>query len=111
MLSKILAFLLTFAINAVAGIAILILMLVAMNGYSESDAQWGLIAYVVLAAAVSIAASFGAVVANAALVRRQFSTLLALLIAVPALSILAVVLEIIASLAGVGVAEYVRLNH
>lgn len=111
MLSKILAFSLTLAIDAATGIFIFIMMLVAMNGYSESDAGWGLIAYGVLAAVVSVAAGIGSAMLAVRLIRRQFSVLLALLISIPVFSILAIALQIGCSLIGVGVAEFVRVNR
>jgi hypothetical protein len=40
MASRIIAFLITLLAKIIAGIAIVFVMLIAMNGYSESDASW-----------------------------------------------------------------------
>lgn len=58
---KIAAFLITMLANIAAGAVILFLMLIVMNGFSGSDAEWGLGAYIILAIIVSILMSFGAV--------------------------------------------------
>ena len=111
MASKVTAFLLTFIVNIIAGIFILFMMLVGMNGYSESDAQWGLIAYIVLTIAITVLMSLGAVLVVGTMVRRQFSAAVAVLTAVPAFSAIGIVLEIVSSLIGVGIAEFVRVNY
>ena len=53
MASKIVALTATLIVNIIAAIIILFGMLVAMNGFSESDATWGLGAFVVLALVVT----------------------------------------------------------
>nr|MBA3352879.1 hypothetical protein [Blastocatellia bacterium] len=59
---KITAFLLTLLINIAVGVAVFLFMLLAMNGYSESDATYGLGAYIVLAVIVTLLMSTLAVV-------------------------------------------------
>ena len=45
------------------------------------------------------------------MVRRRFSAAVAVLTAVPAFSAIGIVLEIVSSLIGVGIAEFVRVNY
>ena len=84
-------------------------MLVAMNGYSESDSTWGLVTFVVLAFAVSL--SLSAFFLAGTLQKKQNSRIAASIISIPVLSIVGLGLEIISSLIGVGVAEFARVNY
>lgn len=111
MAAKIIAFLITMVANIASGVGILFIMLIAMNGYSGSDAEWGLGAYIILAIVVSILMGIGAVLLVHRLIKRQFSAALSALIAIIAFSILGIGLEIGCSLIGIGIAEYVRVNH
>ena len=110
MAAKISAFLITFLLNVAFAAVILFFMLLAMNGYSESTAMWGLGAYVILALLVSLAMGIGAYFLTGRLTKRQFSPLGATAVAVPVLAGLGVVLEIICSVIGVGVAEFLRVK-
>ena len=111
MAPKILTFLFTLAANAFAGVFILFTLLIAMNGYSESDAGWGLIAYAMLATCSTAAASLAATVMATALIRRKYSSFAAVLIAVVLLSVVGIVLEIGCSMISVGIAELVRIRR
>ena len=105
------AFLITFILNLIAGAVIFFMMLIAMNGYHESDAQWGLGAYIVLAFIGTMVMSTGAVLAVGLLTKRLYSPVKAALIAIAVFSIIGVVLKIVFSLIGIGVAEFVRVNY
>lgn len=108
--AKIGAFLLTMTACLTAAVISLSIMIIAMNGYSESDAAWGLGTFAVLAFVVSFAASVGSTVFASKLLARQFTTVKSLLIAVPVSSIIGVVLVFISSFVGIGVAELVRVK-
>jgi len=95
MLAKLIAFLLTVLVLLAAGTVVFFMMLVAMNGFSESDAIWGLGVYVVLTLLVTVAMGTGGV---------------SCLIAVPVFSLIGMVCEVIGSLIGVALAEIVRRN-
>ena len=110
MATKIITFALTFLVNATIGVAVFFMLLVAMNGYSESDATYGLVTYIVLALLVSLSMGIAAFFTVGALVRRQFHSFVALLIAVVSFSTVGLVLKAISALFGVGVAELVRVN-
>ena len=111
MASKIVALTATLIVNIIAAIIILFGMLVAMNGFSESDATWGLAAFVLLALLVTLVTSIGAFFLAGILIKRNFSPVTSALIAVPVFSIVGIGLEIVCSLIGVGVAEFVRVNY
>lgn len=108
---KIVAFILTFLINIVAGVVVFFLMLLAMNGYSESDASYGLGAYIVLAIIVTLLMSTGAAFVAHVLLKRKYTSLVSVLIAVPIFSVIGVGLKIVCSVIGVAIAEYVRVNY
>lgn len=97
--------------NIAAGLMLLFMMLVAMNGFSEGDAAWGLGAYIVLAIIVSIVMSIGAAMFVQFLLKKHFSGVVSALIAIPLFSIVAIGLEVVCSLIGVGVSEFVRVNY
>jgi hypothetical protein len=107
---KIVAFLSTLAIDIIAGVLIFFIMLIGLNGYQESDAQWGLLAYIILAPLTAIAMSTGAVFTVNILLKKKFSGLAAGLVAILALTALGILLEILWSVAGILIADIVRVN-
>lgn len=111
MAPKIIAAILTFLINIAAGVVIFFIMLVAMNGYSGSDAEYGLGVYIVLAVLISILMSLGAFLLTGRLLNKQFSSASSALIAIAVFATTGIVLKIVSSLIGVGVAEFVRVNY
>ena len=111
MQAKILAALITLLINIAIGVVIFFFMLLAMNGFSESDATYGLGAYIVLALLVSLSMSVLSVVVVHGLMKRQFRGAVAALIAIPIFSIVGAGLKIVCSIIGVSIAEYVRVNY
>ncbi len=104
------AFILTFLINIVAGVCIFVLLLVAMNGYTESDATYGLAVYGVFAVFVTITMSLLAALVAKRFRKREFRAISAVLIAVVVFSLIGIFLKGICSIIGVGVAEFVRVN-
>lgn len=111
MVPKIIAAILTFVINIAVGVVIFFMMLVAMNGLSGSDAEYGLITYIVLAALISILMSIGAFLLTHRLLKKQFTAVPSVMIAIPVFAIAGIVLKIVSSLIGVGVADFVRVNY
>lgn len=109
---KIASFLLTFFLNLfVSGLLVVILMLVLLNGYSESDAMWGLFAYGALALISSLIMGVGAVLLSGALAKRQFKTFSAAAIGIVVFVIIGTVLDLVFGLIGVGITEFVRVNY
>ena len=108
--AKTLTALVTLLINIAIGVVVFFFMLLTMNGYSESDATYGLGSYIVLALIVSLLMSLCAAVLVHFLMKRKFRGWTAALIAIPIFSIVGAVLKVVCSIIGVAVAEYVRVN-
>ncbi len=110
MTSKIAALFLTLVVCLAAGTVVLLFLLVAMNGYSESDAMWGLGVYAALAIAASIVMGFGAFLTAGFLQKKQFGAVSSVLISVILFAIIGFLADGLCGLIGVGVAEFVRVN-
>jgi hypothetical protein len=111
MAAKLAAFFITLLINVVTGFAIFFFMLLAMNGFSESDATYGIGAYIVLAMVVGLAMSAGAAFTVYLLAKRGFRSGMAVLCAVPLFSVVGAGLNIVCSIIGVLVADYVSVHY
>lgn len=108
---KVAASFVTLLINIAAGVVIFFFMLLAMNGFSQSDANYGLGTYIVLAVFVSLLIGLGAAVVVHLLMKREFRSAVVSLIAMPVFSVIAAGLKIVCSIIGVLVAAYVRVNY
>lgn len=109
--AKITAFVLTLLINIAIGVVMFFFMLIMMNGFSGSDAQPGLIAYIVLGLIVSVLMGTGALLLTKFLMNRKLKGAIAALIAVPIFSVVGGGLKFVCALIGIGIAEYVRVNY
>ena len=110
MAGKVAAFLITLLINFAAGVAIFFFMLLAMNGYSESDATWGLGFYIVLALLVSASMSAAAFLAVQLMIKREINAAAAAVLAIPIFSVIGAGLKIVCGFLGVLISEYVRTH-
>jgi len=108
MTSKIIAALLIAAINAIMGVAVLLFLLVAMNGYSEQTASYGLGTFVILALLVTGSMAIGGFLLTGYLLKRGRSPVLAGFLSTVAGSVLGALFKIVSALLGIGVAELVR---
>ena len=108
---KIAALLITLLLSIALGVVVLAFMIIAMNGYSESDATWGLGVFAGLALIISGVTAILAFFFAGTLIKKEYTPLLAALIAIPVFTIAALVLEIVACFIGIGVAEFVRVNY
>jgi hypothetical protein len=111
MAPKIITFLITFAINVCIGAAIFFFMIIAMNGFHESDATYGFATYIVLALIVSIVMSVAAALAVTMLMKKNFSGVSSSFIAIPIFSVIGAGLKMVCGIIGVLVADYVRVNY
>ena len=111
MAPKILAFLITLFVNIAIGVAVFFFMLLAMNGFSESDANYGFITYKVLAVLVSFLMAALASTAVHVLVKRGFSAVVASLIGIGSFTVIGLVLKVVCSIIGVLIADFVRTNY
>lgn len=110
MTSRIIGAVLTLLINAAATLLVLFMLLLAMNGYSESDATPGLAVFMVISLIATLAMATAAFLFSGLLLRKGFRQVPSVLIATPAASALGIVIIVIASFVSVGVAEFVRVN-
>jgi hypothetical protein len=108
--SKIAALLITLIINIATGVAVFFFLLLAMNGYSESEANYGIVAYILLAASVSIVMSLAALLLTSFLMIRNYNAVAAVSIAVLSFCVVGAVLKVGCALVGILVAEVVRIN-
>lgn len=110
MAAKIIAASITLILNIAAGVVVLATMILAMNGYSESDATWGLGAFVLLALIVAVLMALGALLLSGFFTKKQYSAIAAAILPILIFSIVGAGLEIVAGGVGVGIAEFVRVN-
>ena len=111
MTAKIAALVFTLLIDIGIGVAVFVFLLVAMNGFSESDATWGLGVYIVLAIVISVTMGTLAFFGVGFLMKRHLSGAVAALIAVPVFSVIGGCLKLVCCFIGIGVADYVRVNY
>lgn len=110
MSAKIIAAIITCVLNLAIGVVVFFGLLVLMNGFSGDSAQAGLITYIVLAVVVTIAMSLAAFLLTGYLIRREFSSAAAVLIAVPVFSIVGAGLKVVCMVIGIMFAEFVRVR-
>ena len=110
MAPKILAAVITLLLNVSAGVIVFFAMLLGMNGFSESDANYGIVAYIILAVAVSITMALLAAVGVHLLMKRDFRAVSAALVSIVVFATLGSVLKVVCSVVGILVADFVRVN-
>ena len=108
--SKIAAAAITLIVLIAVALVMFFFMIVAMNGFSESDASYGLIAYIVLAVVISLLMCAGSVLGVHWFAKRQFNVVGGVLLSCTAFCVMGAVLIFVSSFIGIGVAEYVRVN-
>lgn len=109
MAPRLITFLVILLANTVIGAVWFFFLLMALNGFSSSDAQWGIIAFVVMAVLVSIfAALLGTGLAHLLIKRWQMGRLAASLVAVPIFTILGGGINFFAIILGAIVADAAR---
>lgn len=95
-------------INAAAAFVLLLFLLIAMNGYSEGDAAYGLALYIFLSASVAISSTILAVAFARRLRERGRSLFLSGVFAAGVFSFAGILVDVLAAIAAVLVAEIVR---
>ena len=108
MTPKIIAAIIIAGINAVVGVLVFFFLLVAMNGYSERVASYGLGAFVILALIVTMSMAIGGFLITGYLLKRGRSPVLAGFLSTVAGSVLGAFLKVVSALVGIGVAEVIR---
>lgn len=110
MWAKGLAGVLVLAANLAAGGAVFAGMLLGMNGFSESDANWGIGAYILCALAVTAGMVVGAVLAVRFLAGQGWNEWGAAALAAAVFAGVGAGLKVVCGIIGVLVAEAVRVN-
>jgi len=105
---KILTAFLTLIIDLGFGFAVFFVLLLALNGYSETVANYGIVAYLVMAALFTLLTIFGATLLAGRLLKAGKSAIAAAVIAVLAGSGLGSFLIIVSGFVAVGLAEILR---
>ena len=109
-MAKVLAGILTLVINVIAGVFVFVGMLLAMNGFHEADANWGIGAYVVRGAGVSLLMAACAFVMVRALGKRGWNEWGAAALGAAVFSGIGAVLKVVCSVVGVLVADLARTH-
>jgi hypothetical protein len=109
-LSSVISVLIVLAANAAAAVVLLLLLLLAMNGYAESDAWWGLGAFLLLALVATALAAVSAYALLKMLGRKGLGGFAAGSLASVGGVIFGIVLQLIGAVAAVAVAEFVRVS-
>lgn len=100
----------SFVVDIAATIIVGIFLLVAMNGFGEREATWGLGAYALISIAASCMAAAAAVTLTKTYLARKFSNFGAVFLAFAMTGGTGVAVIVIASFIAVFVAQYAR-NH
>jgi hypothetical protein len=111
MAPKLIAAIVTLIVNVSAGVALFFFLLVALNGYHENDAIYGLGVFAVLAAVITIATTVTAFITTGQMIRNNFRGANAALLATLVFAILGAVLIIFCGIVAVGVTHYVSVNY
>ena len=109
MLPKVLAFITTIAVNLIIGAVCFFFLLVALNGFHESDANWGIGAFlltVLFASAGTALAAAGAV--HFMMSRKKWGAVLSLAVFVPLFMIVGGAISFTGIVIGALVADIVR---
>jgi len=99
----------TMFLNVVAAFIIFFFLLIALNGYSEGDAQWGLITFVASAIAVTLLSSTLAFMLLRFLLKRNFRGLSSGMISIGVATVTGVLLQSATCIVAVLVTEAVKM--
>ena len=110
MIPKLMAGILTALLNLAVGFIVFFLMLLSMNGFSESDANYGIVAYIILAVSATILMVASAVMAVHLLMKRGWGAVGSVTLGIVVFSGLGAGLKVVFSVIGVLVADFVRVN-
>ncbi|HTH51532.1 MAG TPA: hypothetical protein VL501_06345 [Pyrinomonadaceae bacterium] len=101
----------SFVVDIIAAVIIGVFLIVAMNGFSERDATWGLGAYALISLAASAMAAAAAVTLTKTYLARKFSNFGAVFLAFAMTGGTGVAVIVVASFVAVFIAEYARTHR
>lgn len=105
---KIIAFVLTFLINAAIGAAAFVALIMVLNGFQERDAVWGIYLYVGLALAACLILSMIAALIGGRPFMREMKQPLPMIAFVAALSFIGGIVDFVLVFVGMIAAEIAR---
>ena len=109
-MAKIIASVVTFLANIGIAAAVFIFMLIIMNGFSGSDASWGIWAYILLVALITLLMTVAAGFSAHRLGKREMHPAVVTLISAGIFSAIGGVLMCVSGFVGVVLADVVRRN-
>ena len=98
----------TLVANAVTSVVVLAVMVLTLNGYSESDSTYGMVTWLILVLLCILLTCSAAFSGVQVLMKRKFRPFTAVLIAAVCTSVAAILLNIACGIVGVATAEFVR---
>ena len=110
MIPKVVAAIVTGLMNLAVGVMVFVFMLLAMNGFSESDANYGIVAYIILAVIVTVLMAVSAVATVHLLLKRNWGAAGAAILAILLFSGVGAGLKVVCSIIGLLVADLLRVN-
>jgi len=101
----------TLVIDVVVAVIIGLFLLIAMNGYSEGAATWGLGAYLAAAVSTCCLAAFAASSLTRVYLQRATSTFAGVFLSISVSASVGIAVLVVAGFVAVGVAEYARTHR
>lgn len=98
----------TLVTNAITSVVVLAVIVLTLNGYSESDATYGMVTWLILVVICILLTCSAAFAGVQTLIKRKITPLKAVLIAAVCTSVAAILLNIACGIVGVATAEFVR---
>ena len=111
MAAKIITFLLIGGINLTVAVILLFFLMLGLNGFSERDANYAFLFFIVGALVVTVLSGISGIVLLNLLTKRKFSSVSASIIAVLIFSVLGAVINIALLFGGVIIADLVRTSR
>ena len=109
--AKIAAFFLTFFVGVIAALIGFVVLIVALNGQSESDAFYGMLVYGLLALLIVFTLAVLAAVLVHFLLKREFKGWKAAFSSIILFSFIGLILLFFSIVIGVGISEYLRIYY
>lgn len=110
MAAKIISALITLILLLALAVVVFAFMIIIMNGFSESDAKWGIYGYLGLSVLITALMSAGAAVLAGRLMRKEMATALVIFISSAVFTVIGAMLMCVSGFVGVMIADIVRRN-
>ncbi len=108
---KILTFIITFGINIAVAVVLLFFLLLSLNGFQGSDADWGINLYAVLAVLAALLSSILSILAFGWLInKKQLPPFAVALISILSFVVLGSILNFVSLIFGIIMADVKRVN-